>query len=95
MNGTYILLILSHLFRKRGSSVRIDDAVECLSFRWRYGRPSNIRRMLTIALENEMITFNDGLIAPNFLYDRQVLSPNQSAFLGDRVDIEDTIKCLR
>ncbi|MHA1936098.1 MAG: hypothetical protein ACXAEN_25740 [Candidatus Thorarchaeota archaeon] len=95
MNGTHILLILSHLFRKRGSLVSIDDAVECLSFGWRYGKPSNIRRMLTIALENEMITLSDDMIAPNFLYDRQILSPNQSAFLVDRVEIEDTIECLR
>jgi hypothetical protein len=51
--------------------------------------------MLTIALENEMITLSDDMIAPNFLYDRQILSPNQSAFLVDRVEIEDTIECLR
>ncbi|MHA1902952.1 MAG: DUF2240 family protein [Candidatus Thorarchaeota archaeon] len=95
MNGTHILLILTHLFRKRGSKVSIDNAVEYLSFELRYGSPSNIRRMLTIALENEMITLSDGEIAPNFLYDRQILSPNQSAYLLDRVEIEDTIECLR
>ena len=95
MNGTHILLILTHLFRKRGSAVSIGDAVEWLSFRCRYGRPSKIRRMLTIALDNEMITLSDGMITPNFLYDRQVLTPNQIAFLGERVEIEDTIECLR
>ena len=95
MNGTHILLILTHLFRKRGPKVSIDDAVEYLSFEWRYGSPSNIRRMLTIALGNEMITLSDGMISPNFLYDRQILSPNQSAILFERVVIEDTIECLR
>ena len=81
MNGRTILLILSHLFRNKGDHVSVDDAVEFLSFRCRYGTPSNIRRILTLAIDNEMISLEDSLICPEFLYDKQTLSVNQAAEL--------------
>ena len=94
MNGKTILLILAHLFRKKGEHPSIDDAVEMLSFKCRYGTPSNIRRMLTLAIENEMITLKDGHLSPEFLYDKQNLSPNQAANLEDKVVVSETVKPL-
>ncbi len=69
--------MLSHLFRKKGESVDIDEAVHYLSFRCRYGKPSDIRKVLTIALQNGMISRSENQVSAEFLYDKQDLSPNQ------------------
>ena len=76
MNGRDLLLILTHMFRKKGSPVRIEDAVEFISFRCRYGTPSKVRRLLTLGTQNEMIVREDDWIKAEFLYDKQILSPN-------------------
>ncbi|MGY5876875.1 MAG: hypothetical protein RTU30_14090, partial [Candidatus Thorarchaeota archaeon] len=73
MNGRHILLVLAHLFRKRGNLVGIEEAIEYLSFRCRYGSPTNIRRMLTLALDNEMISRQGDSVQADFMYDKQVL----------------------
>jgi hypothetical protein len=83
MNGRDLLLVLAHLFRKKGNPVDLERAVEFLSFRCRYGPPSAIRKLLTIAEDNEMISLDDALVKAEFLFDKQVLSPNlASAFEG-------------
>ncbi len=92
MNGRDLLLILTHLFRNRGNPVQIEDAVEFLSFRCRYGRPSQIRRLLTMAVNNEMVSRNGNSVNAEFLYDRQNLSPNLASALVDSVRIENTIE---
>ena len=56
MNGRDMILVLAHLFRKKGSPVSIVEAVDFLSFKCRYGSPSDVRKMLTMALNNEMIS---------------------------------------
>lgn len=94
MNGRNILLILSHLFRKKGSPVRIEEAVEFLSFRCRYGRPSDIRRMLTLALENEMVSTKGDMLLSEFLYQEQTLSANLTTKLGDSVDVRKEVRPL-
>jgi hypothetical protein len=94
MNGKNILLILAHLFRIKGKHPSIDDAVGFLSFKCRYGNPSNIRRMLTLAIENEMISMRNDHLSPEFLYDKQNLSPNQVANLEDKVVVSETVKPL-
>ena len=94
MNGRTILLILSHLFRNKGDQLSVDEAVEFLSFKCRYGTPSNIRRMLTLAIDNEMISLKDGIISPEFLYDKQALSVNQAAELEGKVVVSESIKLL-
>ncbi|MHA2152554.1 MAG: hypothetical protein ACXAAQ_11275 [Candidatus Thorarchaeota archaeon] len=75
MNGRDLLLILTHLFRKKGNPVQIEDAVEFISFRCRFGRPSVVRKVFSIATENEMISIEADSIKAEFL-DRQILSPN-------------------
>jgi hypothetical protein len=94
MNGKNILLILAHLFRMEGEHPSVDDAVEFLSFKCRYGTPSNIRRMLTLAIENEMISLKGDQLSPEFLYNKQNLSPNQAADLEGKVIVSETIKPL-
>ncbi|NWF95955.1 MAG: DUF2240 family protein [Candidatus Thorarchaeota archaeon] len=88
MNGRQVLLVLSHLFRARGPRVSIEDAVYYLSFRWRYGRPSSVRRMLTLAVENQMISRNGNEITAEFLFDKQVISPEMSSSLRDSIDVK-------
>ena len=44
----------------------------------RYAAPSQIRRMLTVALDNEMISREDDFIKPEFLFNRQKLSPTMA-----------------
>ncbi|MHA1576915.1 MAG: hypothetical protein ACTSU3_06105 [Candidatus Thorarchaeota archaeon] len=75
MNGKHVLLVLTHLFRKRGSPIEIEKAVDYLAFKIRYAPPSQIRRMLTLALDNKMISRNSECIEACFLFDRQKLSP--------------------
>ena len=95
MNVREALLILSHLFRKRGSPVLIDEAVEYLSFKWRYGKPSSIRRLLTFALQNELISREGNFINSEFLYDRQVPSPNQTDDYKKGIRIGNIYEALR
>ncbi|MFW9955439.1 MAG: DUF2240 family protein [Candidatus Thorarchaeota archaeon] len=74
--------MLSHLFRKHGKTLQISEAVYCLSFQWRYGSPSYIRKILTLASESNLISIEDGVIRAEFLYDSQRLHPNQADALG-------------
>ncbi|MBD3406507.1 MAG: hypothetical protein GF411_10375 [Candidatus Lokiarchaeota archaeon] len=90
MNGRDILLILVHLFRKRGEEVKIHKAVEYLSFTCRYGTPSNIRKLLSVALEKDMISRMEDSISAKFEYGVQRLSPNQTAILRNQVVITST-----
>jgi hypothetical protein len=92
MNGKDLLLILSHLFRKKGDPVRVEDAVEFISFRCRYGRPSQVRRLFTMAIDNEMITRSEDSLKAEFLFDRQYLTPNLAAELNDKISISSEIK---
>lgn len=92
MNGRDLLLILTHLFRKKGNPVHVEDAVEFISFRCRYGSPSQIRRMLTMAINNEMISREEDTLKAEFLYNRQSLSPNLVSALYDKVRIDSRIE---
>ncbi|MHA1480622.1 MAG: hypothetical protein ACTSQZ_04275 [Candidatus Thorarchaeota archaeon] len=91
MNGKHLLLVLTHLFRKRGSPIEIEKAVDYLAFKMRYAAPSQIRRMLTVALNNEMITRQDDSIKAEFLFDRQKLSPTMATQISRSFNIEDEI----
>lgn len=92
MNGRDLLLILAHLFRKKGNPVQLEDAVEFISFRCRYGCPSKIRRMLTMASGNEMISRDADSIIAEFLYDKQILSPNLVEVLRNRLNVGKDIE---
>ncbi|MHA1925493.1 MAG: hypothetical protein ACXABV_04670 [Candidatus Thorarchaeota archaeon] len=92
MNGREVILILAHLFRTKGNQICVDDAVRFLSFKCRYGKPSNIRRLLSVALNNEMISRNGNQIVAEFKYNLQTLSPNQSARLHRHVNFKDAVK---
>lgn len=92
MNGRNLLLILTHLFRKKGNPVPVEDAVEFISFRCRYGRPSQVRRMLTMAISNDMVSRKENSLRAEFLYDRQDLAPNLMSALGDKIRIENNIE---
>ncbi|MHA2140521.1 MAG: hypothetical protein ACXADC_11720 [Candidatus Thorarchaeota archaeon] len=94
MNGRDLLLILAHLFRAKGNQIHLDDAVKYLSFNCRYGKPSNIRRLLSVALENEMISRSGNQIAAEFMYDLQKLSPNQASKLDRNVTFKDSIELM-
>jgi hypothetical protein len=91
MNGKDLLFVLTHLFRKKGKTISIDDAVAYLSFRCRYGTPSNVRRMLTVALQNKMISRDEDEITAEFLFDKQVLNPNLTQALNEKVIVESDI----
>jgi len=92
MNGRDLLLVLAHLFRKKGNPVQVDDAIDFISFRCRYGRPSQVRRLLTMAINNEMISRFDDSIKAEFLYDRQNLSPNQASVFCDKIIIDSEVE---
>ncbi|MFX1473136.1 MAG: hypothetical protein ACFFBM_11570 [Promethearchaeota archaeon] len=94
MNGRDVLLILTHLFRFRGNQTSIDEAVKFLSFKCRYGKPSNIRRLLSAALNSEMISRNGDQIMAEFMFDLQKLSPNQAARFGRSMQFEDSVEPL-
>jgi len=94
MNGRDLLLILTHLFRKKGDPVQVEDAVEFLSFRCRYGSPSQVRRLLTMAINNEMISRDEDSLRAKFLYDRQNLTPNLASALCAKVRIDSDIEPL-
>ncbi len=92
MKGKDILLMLSHLFRKCGRSVSLGDAIHHLSFEWRYGEPTKIRKILAVAVENEMISFADGRITAEFIFNIQKLHPNQADILSkQQIKKEDVI----
>jgi hypothetical protein len=92
MNGRDMILVLAHLFRKKGSPVSIVEAIDFLSFRCRYGAPSDVRKMLTTALLNEMISKNDNNILAEFLYDKQTLPVNLSCILEDKIRFKDEVE---
>ncbi len=92
MNGRDLLLILIHLFRKKGNPVRVEDAVEFISFRCRYGSPSQVRRLLTMAIGNEMISRNEDSVKAEFLFDRQILSPNIVEILKDKMIVSKDLE---
>jgi hypothetical protein len=95
MNGRDMLLVLAHLFRKKGGQVAIESAVHFLSFSCRYGHPTNIRRLLSTALNNEIISRDGNTINAEFLFDKQHLPLNLSTALGDKVRFNDDIKPLQ
>ena len=85
MKGKFILLMLAHLFRTCGKQIELDDAVYRLSFIWRYGTPTNIRKILALAKENEMISFQEGVIQAEFVFTKQQLDPNQADILSNQI----------
>ena len=90
MNGTHLLLMLAHLFRKHGDTIPVEEAVYTLSFGWRYNTPSSIRRMLTLSKDLELISVEDGVIQAEFLFNTQELMPNQCDILSkQRIETED------
>ena len=95
MNGRDILLVLAHLFRMKGSQVTIASAIDFLSFNCRYGLPSEIRKLLSTALHNEMISREGNRIKAEFLFDKQQLPLNLSAALRDKVNFKGDIQPIR
>jgi hypothetical protein len=92
MNGREMLLVLTHLFRKKGSPVSIVDAVDFLSFRCRFGTPTHVRKMLTMALINEMISRKDNSILAEFQYDKQTLPLNLSSSLQGKIRFGEDVE---
>ncbi|MBE0526874.1 hypothetical protein E4H12_06025 [Candidatus Thorarchaeota archaeon] len=95
MNGRDMLLVLAHLFRMKGSQVTIESAIDFLSFNCRYGLPSEVRKLLSTALNNEMISREGNTIKAEFLFDKQHLPLNLSAALGDKVSFKGDVQPLR
>ncbi len=94
MDARYVPLILAHMFRKRGPAIEIHDAVDYLAFRCRYGTPTNIRRLLALALKNGMIERRGSMIHAAFLYDKQHLLPNLPTILEGKVVIDGAVEPL-
>jgi len=94
MNGRDILLVLAHLFRKKGSHVSIENAVHFLSFSCRYGLPTDVRKLLSTALNNEMISRDGNIIKAEFLFDKQLLPLNLSTALGGKVRFKENVDPL-
>ena len=90
-----MLLVLAHLFRKQGGQVSIESAVHFLSFSCRYGMPTDVRRLLSAALKNEMISRDENKIKAEFLFDKQNLPLNLSSALENKVRFTETIEPLR
>lgn len=88
MNGRDLILLLAHLFRTFGREVSIDDAVEFLSFKCHYGPPTEIRKALTMALQNEMILRKGDKIIASFIYNTQALTVGKLAKLENRVKVD-------
>jgi len=86
-----MLLMLAHMFRRLGPRLRIDDAVEFLSFRCRFGRPTEIRKMLALAEQREMISRHGEEIQAEFLFDRQAIPPTIVSTLENAVKIRDEV----
>lgn len=76
----------------KGNPIQVEDAVEFISFRCRYGQPSQARRMLTMAVTNEMISRVKGSLKAEFLFDRQVLPPNLASILSNKVQIDSSVE---
>jgi hypothetical protein len=76
----------------KGNPVQVDDAVEFISFRCRYGQPSQVRRMLTMAVTNEMVSRIKDSLKAEFLFDRQVLPLNLASILSDKVKIDSSVE---
>jgi hypothetical protein len=95
MNGRNMLLVLAHLFRKRGNPVSLIEAVDFLSFKCRYGSPTDIRKMLAIAVNNEMISYRESNLSAEFLYDKQLLPTNLSYALKDKIRFKEEIEPLQ
>ena len=95
MNGRDMLLVLAHLFRKNSGQVSIEDSVHFLSFSCRYGLPTDVRKLLTSALNHEMISRDGDTIKAEFLFDKQHLPLNLSAALKDKVRFKEEIQPLR
>ncbi len=94
MNGRDMLLVLAHLFRKQGSQVSIESAVQFLSFSCRYGMPTDVRKLLSASLINEMISRDENNIRAEFLFDKQHLPLNLSTALQDKVRFKEQIEPL-
>ncbi|MHA1862380.1 MAG: hypothetical protein ACTSWA_01325 [Candidatus Thorarchaeota archaeon] len=94
MNGRDMLLVLAHLFRKQGSQVSIENAVQFLSFSCRYGKPTDVRKLLSTALNNEMISREGDSIKSEFLFEKQYLPLNLSTALEDKVKFKEQIEPL-
>ena len=95
MNGRDMLLVLAHLFRKKGNEVEIEDSIHFLSFSCRYGLPTDVRKLLATALNNEMISRDGNTIRAEFLYDKQLLPLNLSAALGNKIKFKEEVQPLR
>ena len=89
-----MLLVLAHLFRKKGNQVAIEDSVHFLSFSCRYGQPTDVRKLLSTALNNEMISCDGKAIRAEFLYDKQHLPLNLTAALKDKVRFKEDVQPL-
>jgi hypothetical protein len=95
MNGRDILLVLAHLFRMKGGYVTIASAIDFLSFSCRYGLPSEIRKLLSTAMNNEMISREGNSIKAEFLFDKQKLPLNLSTALRGKVSFTEDVQPLR
>jgi hypothetical protein len=92
MNGRDMILVLAHLFRKKGSPVPIVEAVDFLSFKCRFGAPSVMRKLLATALNNEIISKEGSNIIAEFLYDKQTLSLNLASSLEEKIQFKDDVE---
>ena len=57
--------------------------------------PTDVRRLLSAALKNEMISRDDNKIKAEFLFDKQNLPLNLSSALENKVRFTETIEPLR
>ena len=89
-----MLLVLAHMFRKKGSQVSIENAVHFLSFNCRYGLPTDVRKLLATALNNEMVSRDGNIIKAEFLFDKQFLPLNLSTALGGKVRFKEDVNPL-
>ena len=87
-----MLLVLTHLFRMRGSPISVVEAVDFLSFKCRYGAPTDVRKMLAMAVKNGMVSLKDNSILAQFLYDKQSLPLNLLRVLEDKVQFKEDIE---
>jgi hypothetical protein len=94
MNGTHLVLMLAHLFRKYGCPIPVEKAVYILSFGWRYSSPSSIRKMLTLSEDLELISLKGDMIQAEFLYNTQELLPNQCDMVRREKIETDTVNPL-
>lgn len=85
-----MILILAHLFRKMGKQIGIEDAVQFLSFRCRYGQPSDVRKMLSLALRNGIISRDGETINAEFLFHEQTLPLNMTTSMN--IQIRDSVE---